>query len=225
VAELLLLEDDRSIREVVASALESEGHVVHEAGAAAEAALLVGTHPVGLAIVDLGLPDRDGVDFIRDLRVWSPMPVLVLSARNQEKQKVVALDSGADDYLAKPFGVAELLARVRALLRRQEARREAAEPVIRFADVVIDCMRRTVQKNGQPLALTQTEYRLLTCLATNAERVLTHQQLLLQVWGEGATDAQYLRVYVGHLRKKIETDPARPRHILTETGVGYRFRA
>lgn len=225
MAELLLLEDDRNIREVVASALESEGHQVREAGTTVEAAVLVGTHPISLAIVDLGLPDRDGVEFIRDLRVWSPVPVLVLSARTNERQKVIALDSGADDYLAKPFGIAELLARVRALLRRQETRREAAEPLIRFGDVVIDCMRRTVLKGGQPLALTQTEYRLLTCLATNAERVLTHQQLLLQVWGEGATDAQYLRVYVGHLRKKIEADPARPRHIVTETGVGYRFRA
>lgn len=223
--DILLLEDDRHIREVVASALESEGHRVLEAGSVHDASVLVGANAVSMAIVDLGLPDGDGVDFIRDLRVWLPIPVLVLSARNQEKQKVVALDSGADDYLAKPFGIAELLARVRALLRRHEARREAAEPVIRFGDVVLDCARRTVEKGGQPLALTQTEYRLLACLATNAERVLTHQQLLLQVWGEGATDAQYLRVYVGHLRKKIEGDPARPRHILTETGVGYRFRS
>lgn len=224
MTEVLLLEDDRNIREVVASALESEGHEVHEAGTTVEAAMVVGSHPIGLAIVDLGLPDRDGVEFIRDLRVWSPMPVLVLSARTQEKQKVVALDSGADDYLAKPFGIAELLARVRALLRRQEARRAVAEPTIRFGDIVIDCVRRTVTRGGAPLALTQTEYRLLTCLASNPERVLTHQQLLLNVWGEGATDNQYLRVYVGHLRKKIEADPARPCHILTETGVGYRFR-
>ncbi|HJW24329.1 MAG TPA: response regulator [Rhodocyclaceae bacterium] len=222
---ILLVEDDRPIREFVASALEGEGYRIVEAGTAAHAAVEAGARRPDLVVLDLGLPDRDGIDFIRDYRAWSAIPILILSARAQEANKVAALDAGADDYLTKPFGVAELLARVRALLRRRQADRDAPEPVIRFGDIAVDCVRRVVERRGEPLHLTQIEYRLLLFLASNPGRVLTHRQLLLQVWGgRGVENHQYLRVYVGHLRQKIEDNPTQPRHILTEIGVGYRFQ-
>lgn len=221
---VLLVEDERQIREIVASALESEGFIVVEARTASHAAVEAGTRSPDLVILDLGLPDRDGIDFIRDYRAWSSVPILILSARTQESSKVDALDAGADDYLAKPFGMAELLARVRALLRRRQPDQTAPAPVIRFGEFSIDCVNRVVERRGEPLRLTQIEYRLLVFLAANPGRVLTHRQLLAQVWGGQAVENhQYLRVYVGHLRQKIEDNPAQPRHILTEIGVGYRF--
>ena len=223
--KILLIEDDPQIREFVAATLEGEGYGVAEAGTAAQGAVEAGACKPALVILDLGLPDRDGIAFIKDYRAWSRVPVLVLSARAQEATKVAALDAGADDYLTKPFGVSELLARVRALLRRGAADQEQCEPLIRFGDCVIDCVRNTVLLKGEPVHLTQTEYRLLILLASNPGRVLTHRQLLLHVWGRSAVDNhQYLRVYVGHLRQKIEESPAQPRHILTEIGVGYRFQ-
>lgn len=222
---ILLVEDERQIREIVASALESEGFTVVEARTAGHAAVEAGTRRPDLVILDLGLPDRDGIDFIRDYRVWSSVPILILSARTQESSKVDALDAGADDYLAKPFGMAEMLARVRALLRRRQPDQSAA-PILRFGEFSIDCVRRVVERRGEPLRLTQIEYRLLVFLAANPGRVLTHRQLLAQVWGGQAVENhQYLRVYVGHLRQKIEDNPAQPRHILTEIGVGYRFQS
>lgn len=222
---ILLIEDDRQIRHFVAATLEGEGYTLIEAGTAAQGAVEAGAGKPDMLIVDLGLPDRDGVDFIRDYRAWSSAPILVLSARAQEANKVTALDAGADDYLTKPFGVSELLARVRALLRRRAPTDEQPDPRIEFGDCQIDCVRRSVTLRGQPLHLTQIEYRLLIFLASNPGRVLTHRQLLLQVWGGRAVENhQYLRVYVGHLRQKIERAPAQPRHILTETGVGYRFQ-
>lgn len=223
-ATILLVEDERQIREIVANTLESEGFRVVEARTAAHAAVEASACRPGLVILDLGLPDRDGLDFIRDYRAWSSIPVLVLSARSQEQTKVKALDAGADDYLTKPFGVAELLARVRALLRRRQPEHNVPDPLIRFGGFVIDCVRRRVERQGELLHLTQIEYRLLIFLASNPDRVLTHRQLLSQVWGNKAVDNhQYLRVYVGHLRQKIEVNPAQPDHILTEIGVGYRF--
>lgn len=221
---ILLVEDDRQIREAVVAALEGEGFQVCEAGTAAHAAVQAAARRPDLVILDLGLPDRDGVDFVRDYRAWSNIPILILSARTQETSKIDALDAGADDYLAKPFGVGELLARVRALLRRRQPGTQVPEPRIEFGEFAIDCVNRVVSRNGEPLHLTQIEYRLLVFLAANPNRVLTHRHLLGQVWGGRAVENhQYLRVYVGHLRQKIEADPAQPRHILTEIGVGYRF--
>lgn len=221
---VLVVEDEPQIREAVAMALESEGFTVCEAGTARHAAVQAAARQPQLVILDLGLPDRDGVDFIRDYRAWSAVPILILSARSDESSKVDALDAGADDYLTKPFGVAELLARVRALLRRRQPDQQSPAPSIQFGEFDIDCVNRAVTRNGKPLHLSQIEYRLLVFLAANPGRVLTHRHLLAQVWGGQAVENhQYLRVYVGHLRQKIEDMPAQPRHIITEIGVGYRF--
>lgn len=221
---ILIVEDERQIREAVAASLECEGFTVHQAGSARHAAVLAAEKKPNLVILDLGLPDRDGIDFIGDYRAWSATPILILSARTEEGSKVAALDAGADDYLGKPFGVAELLARTRALLRRQAGSPQAAEPFLHFGDYTIDCVNRTVSRRGSLLHLTQIEYRLLVSMASSPGRVLTHRQLLARVWGSQAVEnPQYLRVYVGHLRQKIEETPAQPRHILTEIGVGYRF--
>lgn len=222
--QILVIEDEKQIREAVTMALECEGFATRQAGSARHALVEAAQRQPDLLILDLGLPDRDGVDFIRDYRAWSPAPILILSARSQEKDKVEALDAGADDYLSKPFGMAELLARVRALLRRQ-APQSQPQALIRFGDYEIDCVERSVSRHGSPLHLTQIEYRLLVSLAANPGRVMTHRQLLAQVWGgQSVENHQYLRVYVGHLRQKIEAIPAQPRHILTEIGVGYRFQ-
>ena len=221
---ILIIEDERQIRETVAVALECAGFATRQAGSAHHAGVEAARSQPDLLILDLGLPDRDGVDFIRDYRAWSATPILILSARSQEKDKVEALDAGADDYLSKPFGMNELLARVRALLRRPTTSKPSAS-AIHFADFEINCVERSVSKAGQALHLTQIEYRLLVALASQPGRVLTHRQLLTQVWGGQAADNhQYLRVYVGHLRQKIEAHPAQPRHLLTEIGVGYRFQ-
>jgi len=222
---VLVVEDDRHIRQFVASALESEGYRVAVAGSVRQAGIELGLRQLSLIVLDLGLPDQDGIEFIRDYRGWSAVPILVLSARSLETEKVAALDAGADDYLTKPFGVSELLARVRALMRRRTAENEQDQPLIRFGDFEIDCVGRVVRRGGEVVHLTQIEYRLLLCLATHPARVMTHRQLLAQVWGAQAVEShQYLRVYVGHLRQKIESDPTQPRHILTESGVGYRFQ-
>lgn len=221
---ILIIEDEREIREAVANALEWEGHTVFQVASAARAAVEAGARRPDLLILDLGLPDRDGVDFIRDYRAWSRVPILILSARSRESTKIEALDAGADDYLTKPFGMGELLARVRVILRRQSQEPHKGDPTIRFGEFEINCVNRVVSRDGAPMHLTQIEYRLLVFLAANPGRVLTHRQLLTQIWGGQAADNhQYLRVYVGHLRQKIEKDTANPRHILTEIGVGYRF--
>ena len=222
---VIVVEDEKQIRRFVRAALEEEGCRVVEAETAAQGLIEAGTRKPALVVLDLGLPDRDGVEFIRDLRAWSSVPVIVLSARSAETDKIAALDAGADDYLAKPFGVGELLARVRALLRRHLQMAEGGTPMVEFGDVRLDLARRTVERSGQALHLTPIEYRLLTFLAANAGKVLTHRQLLKEVWGPSYVDSShYLRVYVGHLRQKLEIDPAQPRHLLTETGVGYRFQ-
>ncbi|HET6718084.1 MAG TPA: winged helix-turn-helix domain-containing protein, partial [Rhodocyclaceae bacterium] len=178
-----------------------------------------------LVILDLGLVDGDGQKFIAEFRVWSQRPILVLSARQGEYDKVAALDAGADDFLSKPFSVAELLARVRALLRRIDRERSGGEAAIfRFDGVEIDLARHQVKRDGQDVHLTALEFRLLAVLVANAGKVMTHRHLLREVWGDGhAGDSHYLRVYVGHLRQKLEIDPALPAHLLTEVGVGYRF--
>lgn len=223
--DILLIEDEREIRRFVRSALERESMRVREAQrvseALADASGQRGTPD--LVILDLGLPDRDGLDFIREFRLWSQRPVLVLSARDAERDKIAALDAGADDFLGKPFSVGELLARMRALLRRSE--RTAQETsLFRFGEVTVDLARHEVARAGQPVRLTAIEFRLLAVLLANAGKVMTHRRLLREVWGaEHAEDSHYLRIYVGHLRQKLEANPALPSHLLTEIGIGYRF--
>lgn len=220
---VLIIEDEADIRRFVRMALESEGYEVFEADSLKRGLIEAGTRRPELVILDLGLPDGDGVDFIRELRAWSVMPVVVLSARSGENDKIAALDEGADDYLVKPFGAGELLARVRAQIRRH-AHAESGKPFVSFGDVRIDLARRLVERDGQPLHLTPIEYRLLTCLASQPNRVITHRQLLHAVWGPGhAGDTHYVRVHMANLRKKVENDPSMPKHLVTESGIGYRF--
>jgi two-component system KDP operon response regulator KdpE len=221
---VILIEDERQIRRFVRTALEAEGWTVHEAETMRQGLTDAGTRKPDLIILDLGLPDGDGVEFLRNLRGWSKVSVIVLSARVSENEKIEALDAGADDYLSKPFGVGELLARVRAASRRRVAVAGAIGSVFEFGDVSIDLGLRTVRKAGAAVHLTPIEYRLLGFLIANAGKVLTHRQILKEVWGPShAEDGHYVRVYMGHLRQKLENEPARPRHILTETAVGYRL--
>ncbi|HEY9102413.1 two-component system response regulator KdpE [Chitinimonas sp.] len=222
---ILVVEDDAHIRRFLRSALEAEGFAVFEAENGQRGLIEAGTRQPSLLIVDLGLPDMDGCDVIRDVRGWSAVPIVVLSAREQEGDKVAALDAGADDYLVKPFGVPELLARVRAQLRRGAFNAAGeSEPQVHFGEVCVDLAKREVQRAGEPVHLTPTEYRLLTTLIKGHGRVLTHRQLLLDVWGPGyAERGHYLRIFMGNLRQKLEADPAQPAHLLTELGVGYRL--
>ncbi|EHM38156.1 MULTISPECIES: two-component system response regulator KdpE [Hafnia] len=220
---ILIVEDEKEIRRFVRSALENEGWRVFDADTLQRGLIEAGTRKPDLIILDLGLPDGDGLDFIRDLRQWSSIPVIVLSARAEESDKVLALDAGADDYLSKPFGVAELLARVRVSLRRH-AQQNQESPLIQFSDIEVDLINRRVTRAGEDLHLTPIEFRLLTELIANAGKVLTQRQLLSTVWGPNYVEhSHYLRIYMGHLRQKLEAEPARPKHLLTETGVGYRF--
>ena len=221
---IVIVEDDAQIRRFVRTALEAENCVVFEVDTAQRGLIEAGTRKPDLLILDLGLPDRDGVELLRDLRAWSQMPVLVLSARAQEEQKIAALDAGADDYLVKPFGVGELLARVRALLRRLSKNSTTELSSIQFGDVKVDLVQRTIERNQQPLHLTPIEYRLLAHLLANTGKVLTHRQILREVWGPSHIDnSPSLRVFMANLRHKLEFDPAQPKHLLTEVGVGYRF--
>lgn len=224
----VVVEDEKQIRRFVRQALEEEGWHVFEAETLKQGLIEAGTRKPDLVIIDLGLPDGDGVDFIRDLRTWSSVPVIVLSARTSENEKVKALDAGADDYLTKPFGVSELLARVRASLRRQNANARgnqgASTDIFEFGDVKVDLSARVVTKASAEIHLTPIEYRLLGVLIINVGRVLTQRLLLREVWGPSHSESShYLRVYMGHLRQKLEDDPAQPKHILTETAVGYRL--
>ena len=222
-----IVEDEKQIRRFVRLALEGEGWHVFESETIKQGLTEAGTRKPDLLIVDLGLPDGDGVELIRDLRTWSNVPVIVLSARTDEKDKVRALDAGGDDYLTKPFGVAELLARVRATLRRQRLPSHENGSVFELGepgDIRVDLTARLVTKRKQPVHLTPIEYRLLSVLISNIGRVLTHRQLLQDVWGPSHSESShYVRVYMGHLRQKLEDDPAQPKYILTETGVGYRL--
>jgi len=220
----ILIEDERQIRRFVRTALEAEGWNVYETDTLRQGLSDAGTRKPDLVILDLGLPDGDGMEFLRDLRGWSKVPVIVLSARVGEHDKIEALDAGADDYLTKPFGVGELLARVRAASRRRQEMSTAPGAIFEFGDVRIDLSLRTVHKRGIAIHLTPIEYRLLTLLIANSGKVLTHRQILREVWGPShSEDGHYVRVYMGHLRQKLEDEPAQPKHILTETAVGYRL--
>ncbi len=223
---VLVIDDEPHIRRFVRAALEAEGCEVFEADRVERGLIEAGTRQPDAVILDLGLPDGDGMSLIRDLRTWTEVPVLVLSARVDERDKIDALDAGADDYLTKPFGVGELIARLRVLLRRHAKRGEDGGSVITFGEVQVDLARRLVSRNGEPVHLTPIEYRLLAVLLGRRGTVMTHRELLREVWGPAHSDSShYLRIYMGHLRHKLERDPARPQHLLTEVGVGYRFAA
>jgi two-component system, OmpR family, KDP operon response regulator KdpE len=224
----LLIEDERHIRRFVRTSLEAEGWRVFEAETVRQGLVDAATRQPSLVIADLGLPDGDGIDLIRELRTWSRVPVIVLSARSDEGEKVRALDAGADDYIEKPFGLAELLARVRANLRRHQGAAGSVETdsTVTIGDVEIDRAARIVRKAGAEVHLTPIEYRLLGVLLANAGRVLTHRHLLREVWGPSHVEQNhYLRVFMGNLRHKLEDDPAQPKMLVTETGVGYRLIA
>lgn len=223
---VLLVEDEKELRRFIRAALTAHGHRLLEATSVSEAKMLATSHNPELVLLDLGLPDGDGLELLAMLREWSRVPVIVLSARGREDDKVHALDAGADDYLTKPFGTNELLARMRVALRHRASLAEHDEQqVLAFGDVSIDRTRRIVTRGGSELHLTPIEYRLLCLLAEHAGKVLTHRQILKEVWGPTyATQSHYVRVHMAELRKKIEVDPARPKVIVTEPGVGYRLR-
>lgn len=221
---ILIVEDEADIRRFVKLALESEQYEVYEADSVQRGLIEAGTRRPDLLVVDLGLPDGDGIELIRDLRHWSSTPVIVLSARSRESEKIAALDVGADDYLVKPFGAGELLARVRAQLRRQSQQSLAGSSEHSFGNIRVDLMRRIVERNNERIHLTPIEYRLLTILISQPDRVLTYRMLLTSVWGPAHIEnSHYVRVHMANLRKKIEESSAAPKHLLTEVGIGYRF--
>lgn len=224
-AKVLVIEDEQAIRKFLRVSLESAGHSVREAETAAKGLGEAHVEPPEVIVLDLGLPDADGLTVIEKIRSWSAVPIIVLSARGRESDKIKALDAGADDYLTKPFGVGELLARVRAALRRGSSTSSSADELgYEAGELKVDLARRQVVLAGNEVHLTPTEFRLLTILVKNAGKVVTHHQLLREVWGpESTNDTHYLRVYLGQLRRKIELDPARPRLLKTEPGVGYRL--
>lgn len=224
-AEILVIDDEPEILRAVGSGLRALGYQIRATSTGEEGLRLAAQAMPDLVVLDLMMPGMDGLEVCRRLRAWSEVPIIVLSAHSQERQKVIALDLGADDYLTKPFGMDELTARIRAALRRHRRTQPADAPAFSAGDLVMDYTRRIVTKNGQELKLTPHEYGILNYLTQNADRVVTHRQLLAAVWGpEDVEETQYLRVHVGHLRKKIEDNPARPRFLVTEPGVGYRFR-
>jgi two-component system KDP operon response regulator KdpE len=221
--KVLVIEDDAQIRDLITKVVTSmDLNAVQESSIKGGLQYAASVIP-DLVILDLGLTDGDGIEFINGYRAWSSNPILVLSARVQEHEKVKALDAGADDYLTKPFGTAELMARMRVLLRRQH-KTESNTPKFSFGDIQVDLSGRKVIKANQEIHLSKTEYQLLNVLLVNQGRVVTHRQLLKEVWGgQHAEDSHYLRIYMGHLRQKLEDDPAQPKYLLTETGIGYRL--
>lgn len=221
---ILVVEDDREIRHLLQSALQAEGYTVQTAVSVQEASAMLAHSLPDVLLLDLGLPDGDGSSVVRSVRQRSSLPILVISARHQEEQKIALLDAGADDYLVKPFGVHELLARIRVGMRHRGTAISAATLVHTLDDLHIDLHQHRVLLAGQEVHLTPTEYQLLARLARQAGRVVTHRQLLADVWGPEHTEhTHYLRLYMGQLRAKLELNPAEPRHILTETGIGYRL--
>ncbi|MFW6114375.1 MAG: response regulator [bacterium] len=224
-----IIEDEAPIRRFLRASLSAEGFEIIEAETAAGGLRSITQQRPNLVLLDLGLPDGDGVDLIRTVREWSSIPIIVLSARGEEQAKIVALDEGADDYLAKPFGIGELLARIRVALRhaaRVNAISEVEETQYQFGDVRVDLATRTVAKRDQSISLTKLEFDLLATLVRNAGKVLTHRFLLREVWGpQSSTEPHYVRVFMANLRKKLEDTPSQPRYLLTEQGVGYRLKS
>jgi len=222
---VLVVDDEPAIRRFLRATLSAHGFRVAEAATAAEALEKLAASPPDVVLLDLGLPDRDGLDVLAELRGWSAVPVIVLSARQREPDKVAALDAGADDYLSKPFGTDELLARMRVALRHA-ARPGGASPVYRAGELVVDLEARLVTVRGREVHLTPHEFKLLAALVMKAGKVLTHRQLLREVWGpEYGDENHYVRVYMAQLRRKLEREPARPRYLRSEPGVGYRLVA
>lgn len=220
----LLIEDDSQIRRFVRAALEAQEFDVYEAESGDHGIIEAGTRKPDLVILDLGLPDMDGVTVVQRLREWSTVPIIVLSARSQEEVKIACLDAGADDYLTKPFGVGELLARIRVALRHRNAAAVTDNKEFVLDTLRVDFERRRISLDDKDIHLTPIEYRLLITLIRNSGKVMTHRQLLREVWGPShAEDSHYIRIYMAQLRHKLERDPAQPRFLLTETGVGYRF--
>lgn len=223
MTNILIVEDEKAILRFLRTALEADGLRVFEAETLQRGLIEAATRKPELTILDLGLPDGDGLDFIREVRQWTTMPIIILSARSDEQDKIDALDAGADDYLCKPFGIGELQARLRVALRRQVGQTQHND-VVTFSDTAVDIAAHRITRGETEIHLTPIEFRLLAVLLNNAGKVLTQRQLLNQVWGPNAVEhSHYLRIYMGHLRQKLEQDPARPRHLLTETGIGYRF--
>lgn len=223
---VLVVEDDPQLRRFLRAALTANDYGIVEATSCAEALQLAPSHNPGLVLLDLGLPDGDGLEVTRRLREWSRAPIIVLSARGREEDKVKALDNGADDYLTKPFGTAELLARMRVALRHADHVVTAADTVVESNGLRIDIAAHTVTLDGAEVHLTPTAFRVLSLLARHAGKVLTHRQILKDVWGPGAVEQpHYVRVQMAELRKRLEVDPAQPKWLITEPGVGYRFRA
>lgn len=224
---LLVVEDDTQMRKFLRASLSSHGYRLVEAATGAEGLAQAAAYNPDLILLDLGLPDLDGLVVTQRLREWASAPIIVISARGQEDDKINALDGGADDYLTKPFGTGEMLARIRVALRHSaRATKERSEPILTVGELSVDLDKRTVQLAGNEVHLTPIEYKLLVTLLKNAGKVLTHRQLLKEVWGPGyANNTQYLRVYMVQLRHKLESDAARPRYLVTEPGVGYRLRS
>ena len=223
---VLLVEDEPQMRRFLRTTLGTHGYRLLEATTAREGLAMATEHQPDLVLLDLGLPDEDGLVVTGRMREWTSTPIIVLSARGQESDKVEALDAGADDYLTKPFGVSELLARMRVALRHQTEAGQGEAPTFDVGDIHVDLAAREVRKGGGPIHLTPLEYRLLTTLIKHAGKLVTHSQLLREVWGPGyATETHYLRIYMAQLRHKLEDDPARPKVFITEPGVGYRLRA
>ncbi|MFV0445406.1 MAG: response regulator [Planctomycetaceae bacterium] len=227
-ALIAVIEDEAPIRKFLKASLTGEGYRIAEAETARVALRIVTQEPPDVIVLDLGLPDRDGKELIEEIRGWSDVPIIILSARDQEREKIAALDAGADDYLTKPFGVGELLARIRVALRHRSRiggdADETQEPVFENADLKVDLVARRVFLRGTEVKLTKLEYELMVTLIRHAGKVLTHRFLLKEVWGPHCVyEKHYLRVFVATLRKKIELNPTRPRYLITEQGVGYRF--
>jgi len=222
---ILIVEDEPEIRRFLRFSLGAEGYRVVESSTGRRGTIDAGTHKPDVAIVDLGLPDVDGVEVVRHIREWSPMPIIILSARSQERTKIEAFGAGADDYVTKPFGISELLARIRVALRHA-VRSGSGGDVLRFENATVDLDKRTAFRDGQPIHLTPIEFRLIAALARHVDKVVTHRQLLAEVWGPAhERDTHYLRIYMKQLRDKLEADPVRPKHLITEIGVGYRLAA
>jgi len=221
---VLVVEDETPMRRFLRASLVAEGHAVIEAASLGEARMLMPSHLPDVLILDLGLPDGDGLAFVHEVREWSNIPIIVVSARGREADKVRALDEGADDYLTKPFGIQELLARIRVAMRRNSTQTTLESNLV-LDDLVLDFARRELRRGGELIHLTPIEWKLLVYLAKNLGRVSTHQQILKEVWGPGHLEhVHYVRVHMAELRKKVEVDPARPRWLVTEAGVGYRLR-